>query len=191
MLKSSKIIYKEDHEIEAIRQSCPVGWSKVLAHVAKTIRPGISGLEIDRQAEDLIRSHGAVPGFKGYGGFPNTLCISVNEQVVHGIPSNMEFQNGDIVSVDCGVILNEYYGDSAYTFALGEVEERTLDLLRVTKTSLYKAVEAAKVGNRMGDIGYAVQSYAEGSFGYGVVRELVGHGIGKSLHEGTRCAQFW
>lgn len=176
------IIYKTDEEIELIRESCLLV-CKALAHVGSVIRPGITGEQIDKEAEQLIRDHNAVPGFKGYRGFPGTLCISVNEGVVHGIPSKKEFQNGDVVSVDCGVLMNEFFGDSAYTFALGEVDERTMELLRVTNTSLYKGIEKAVSGARIGDIGYAVQNYCERQNSYGVVRELVGHGLGQNLHE--------
>ena len=176
------IYYKTAEEIELIRQSCLLV-SKTLTHVASRIRPGISGKEIDKEAEELIRDHGGVPGFKGYNGFPSTLCVSINEAVVHGIPSESEFQDGDIVSVDCGVFMNGFFGDSAFTFALGVVEEETMELLRVTNTSLYKAIDNAVVGKRLGDIGFAVQEYCERQHKYGVVRELVGHGIGRELHE--------
>lgn len=176
------IYYKTAEEIELIRQSCLLV-SKTLAHVASIIRPGISGKRIDAEAEELIRDHHAVPAFKGYNGFPATLCISINEAVVHGIPSKDEFSNGDIVSVDCGVIMNGFFGDAAYTFALGDVEEATMELLRVTNTSLYKAIDNAVEGKRLGDIGFAVQEYCERIHPYGVVRELVGHGIGRELHE--------
>ena len=176
------IYYKTAEEIELIRQSCLLV-SKTLAHVASIIRPGITGKQIDEEAEALIKDHGAVPGFKGYNGFPATLCVSINEAVVHGIPSENEFQDGDIVSVDCGVFMNGFFGDAAYTFALGNVDEATMELLRVTNTSLYKAIDNAVVGKRLGDIGFAVQEYCERQHKYGVVRELVGHGIGRELHE--------
>lgn len=182
------IFYKTDEEIEYIRQSCLLV-SKTLALVGSLIRPGITGKEIDEKAEELIRDHGAVPGFKGYGGFPATLCVSKNEAVVHGIPTEKEFQDGDIVSVDCGVIMNEFYGDAAYTFALGNVDDKTMDLLEVTKTSLYKGIEQVQIGNRLGDIGASIQEYCEG-FRYGVVRELVGHGIGKNLHEDPQVPNY-
>ncbi|MGB1216500.1 MAG: type I methionyl aminopeptidase, partial [Saprospiraceae bacterium] len=132
----------------------------------------------------------AVPGFKGYGGFPATLCISINEGVVHGIPTKKEFKDGDIVSVDCGSFLNKFYGDSAYTFAVGEVQENTLELLRVTKTSLYKGIDNAIHGKRVEDIGYAIQQYCEKEHKYGVVRELVGHGIGRNLHEAPEVPNY-
>ncbi len=176
------IYYKTAEEIELIRQSCLLV-SKTLAYVASIIRPGISGKRIDKEAEELIRDHNAVPAFKGYNGFPATLCISINEAVVHGIPSKDEFRDGDVVSVDCGVVMDGFFGDSAYTFALGDVEEATMELLRVTNTSLYKAIDNAVEGKRLGDIGFAVQEYCERVHHYGVVRELVGHGIGRELHE--------
>ena len=176
------IYYKTAEEIELIRQSCLLV-SKTLAHVASIIKPGVTGKKIDEEAEALIRDHNAVPGFKGYRGFPATLCVSINEAVVHGIPSENEFQDGDVVSVDCGVFMNGFFGDAAYTFALGNVEEATMELLRVTNTSLYKAIDNAVAGKRLGDIGFAVQEYCERQHKYGVVRELVGHGIGRELHE--------
>ncbi|MCO6487309.1 MAG: type I methionyl aminopeptidase [Phaeodactylibacter sp.] len=184
------VFYKTDEEIEYIRESCLLV-CQALAHVAGIIRPGISGAEIDKAAEELIRDHGAVPSFKGYNGFPATLCVSVNEHVVHGIPSRDQiFREGDLVSVDCGAYLNGFHGDSAYTFALGEVEEEVMELCRVTNTSLYKAIDAAVVGNRLGDIGFAVQQYVEREHKYGVVRELVGHGIGRELHEAPEVPNY-
>ena len=176
------IIYKTDEEIERIRESCLLV-CRVLTHVASVIRPGITGVKIDKEAEEIIRDYGAVPGFKGYRGFPATLCISINEAVVHGIPSDFEFQDKDIVSVDCGTFLNNYFGDAAYTFALGDVDEEVMELLRVTNTALYKGIENAIAGKRLGDIGHAVQHFCEKQHPYGVVRELVGHGIGRELHE--------
>ena len=155
--------------------------SATLAEVGKHIKPGVTTLELDRIAEEFIRSHGAVPGFLGYGGFPTTLCVSVNQQVVHGIPSNYALQEGDIVSVDCGTILKGFYGDSAYTFGVGEISEQNQQLLTVTKEALLKGVEQAVAGNRVGDISAAVQAHAE-KYGYGVVRELVGHGLGRNMH---------
>ncbi len=183
------IYYKTDEEIELIRQSCLLV-CKVLTHVGTVIKPGVTGAQIDKEAEALIRDHGAVPGFKGYRGFPSTLCISVNEQVVHGIPSDKEFQDGDIVSVDCGTFMNEFYGDAAYTFALGEIEPEVMKLLSVTKTSLYKGIEKAVDGKRIGDIGFAIQEYCERKHKYGVVRELVGHGLGRNLHEAPEVPNY-
>ncbi|MBK7409057.1 MAG: type I methionyl aminopeptidase [Saprospirales bacterium] len=176
------IFYKTEEEIVLIRESCLLV-CKTLAHVASLIRPGVTGLQLDKEAETFIRDHRANPGFKGYRGFPASLCISPNEAVVHGIPSKAEFRDGDVVSVDCGVYWNGYFGDSAYTFALGDVKEDVITLLRVTNTSLYLGIEQAIPGNRLGDIGYAIQEYVERRHHYGVVRELVGHGIGKNLHE--------
>lgn len=180
---------KTKEEIELLRESnLLVG--KTLGEVAKIIRPGISTLELDAVAEEFIRSNGAVPGFLGYGDFPNTLCISVNDEVVHGIPSAKRIlQEGDIVSVDCGVLKNGYYGDSAYTFEVGEVSPEVHNLLVATKEALYKGIEQAVVGRRIGDIGSAVQNYCE-SRGYSVVRELVGHGVGKELHEDPQVPNY-
>jgi methionyl aminopeptidase len=173
-------IYKET-EIELIRESSLLV-GKTLAEVAKHIKAGVKTITLDKIAEDYIRSFGATPSFKGYEGFPYALCISVNETVVHGFPSEYELKEGDIVSIDCGVYKNGFHGDSAYTFAVGEISEDKRRLMEVTKESLYKGIEQAKAGNRIGDIGYAIQSLCE-SNGYGVVRELIGHGVGAHLHE--------
>lgn len=175
------IFLKTEEEVELLRENNLLV-SATLAEVGKHIKPGVTTLELDRIAEAFIRSHGAVPGFLGYGGFPNTLCVSVNENVVHGIPSDYALKEGDIVSVDCGTILKGFYGDSAYTFGVGEIAPEVEQLLRVTKESLLKGVEQAVAGNRVGDISAAVQAHAE-SYGYGVVRELVGHGLGRNMHE--------
>lgn len=175
------IFYKTGEEIERIRKSSLLV-GKTLAEVAKKIKPGVSTLELDKLAEEFIRDHGAEPGFLGYGGFPNSLCTSVNEAVVHGIPNDRPLENGDIVSIDCGVLLDEFYGDSAYTFEVGEVTAEVKKLLDVTKACLDLAVQQTVSGNRIGDIGFAVQHHAEKN-GYGVVRELVGHGLGRGLHE--------
>ncbi len=175
------IYFKSEEEIELIRESSLLV-GKTLAEVARVIAPGVKTISLDTLAEDFIRSHGAVPGFKGYNGFPYTLCISVNEQVVHGFPGDRELLEGDVVSVDCGVLLNGFYGDSAYTFPIGEVREDVMQLLRRTRESLYLGIETATDGKRIGDIGFAVQNHVE-PFGYGVVRDLVGHGIGRNLHE--------
>jgi len=184
------VYYKTEEEIELIRQNCLLV-CKALAHVGSIIRPGVSGEQIDKAAEEVIRDHKAKPAFKGYRGFPATLCVSVNDQVVHGIPHREQiFQDGDIVSVDCGVYLNGYYGDAAYTFPLGEVTEEVMELCHVTNTSLYKAIDAAVAGNRLGDVGFAVQEYVERAHGYGVVRELVGHGLGRSLHEAPEVPNY-
>ncbi|MBR9922175.1 MAG: type I methionyl aminopeptidase [Bacteroidetes bacterium] len=176
------IFFKTDEEIELMRQSNLLV-CKTHAHVAAMIRPGITGADLDREAETFIRDHGARPAFKGYNGFPATLCISLNEQVVHGIPSDQVLKEGDVVSLDCGVELNGFFGDSAYTYPIGDPGEEVMKLLRVTNTSLYKGIEQAVTGKRLGDIGFAIQEYVERQNGFGVVRELVGHGIGRNLHE--------
>jgi methionyl aminopeptidase len=184
------VFYKTDEEIEHIRESCLLV-CKVLTHVASKIRPGISGIALDREAEEIIRDYGATPSFKGYNGFPATLCVSVNHDVVHGIPSTGQiFKEGDIVSVDCGAFYNGFHGDAAYTFLLGEVDEAVVKLCQVTKASLYKAIDAARAGNRIGDIGFAVQNYVEREHRYGVVRDLVGHGLGRELHEEPEVPNF-
>ena len=183
-----RVRIKTDEEVELIRlSSLLVG--RTLAEVAKGIQPGVTTLELDAIAESFVRDHGAEPGFKGYGGFPNTLCTSVNAAVVHGIPNDRPLENGDIVSVDCGVLMNGFYGDSAYTFEVGDVSPEIKALLKVTKESLDLAIEQAVVGKRIGDIGHAVQQHAE-SHGYGVVRELVGHGLGKELHEAPEVPNY-
>ena len=179
---------KSEEEIELIRESSRlVGMT--LGEVKKHIRPGISTLELDTIAEEFIRDHGAIPAFKDYAPgfsqtpFPSTLCTSINEVVVHGMPSGQSFlKDGDIISVDCGVLKNGYYGDSAYTFAVGEIAPKVRQLMKVTKESLYKAIEKAVAGNRLGEISSAVQRHVEG-YGYSVVREMVGHGLGQNLHE--------
>ncbi len=183
------ILYKSDEEIDLIRESCSIV-CKALTRVAELIRPGITGLTIDQAAEEVIRDHGAVPGFKGHKGFPATLCISKNECVVHGIPNDVPFAEGDIVSVDCGSYRNSFYGDAAFTFALGEVEPPVMRLLETTYESLYMAIEKAVEGNRMGDVSHAVQYHCERQHRYGVVRELVGHGIGKDLHESPEVPNY-
>jgi methionyl aminopeptidase len=179
---------KTDEEVRLLRESNMLV-SRTLAEVAALIRPGITTLYLDGIAETFIRDNGAIPGFKGYGGFPNTLCTSVNDEVVHGIPSDYVLQEGDIISVDCGVILNGWYGDSAYTFAVGEISEENRMLLEYTRASLEEGVKAAFAGNRIGDISNAVQTKAE-SGGYSVVRELVGHGLGRKLHEQPEVANW-
>lgn len=182
------IYIKTDAEVEFLRESNQLV-SKTLAEVAGHIRPGVTTLRLDEIAEEFIRGHGALPAFKGYAGFPNTLCTSVNDEVVHGIPSGYELKEGDIISVDCGVILNGWYGDSAFTFAVGEVKPEISRLMEYTRASLEAGVREAVAGNRIGDISNAVQSKAE-SGGYSVVRTLVGHGIGKHLHEGPEVPNF-
>tara|TARA_B100001250_G_scaffold91150_1_gene75801 strand:+ start:4501 stop:5274 length:774 start_codon:yes stop_codon:yes gene_type:complete len=182
------IHYKTEEDIDLIRESSLLV-AKTHAEIAGLIKPGISTLALDAIAEEFIRDNGGTPAFKGYNGFPNTLCVSPNDQVVHGIPDNKALEDGGILSVDCGVLMNGYYGDSAFTYEVGEVDDEIRLLLKVTKDSLYKGIEMAIAGNRIGDIGYAVQQYAE-SFGYGVVRELVGHGVGKNLHESPEVPNY-
>lgn len=175
------IKYKTREEIELLRKSNQFV-SETLAELAKYIKPGVTTKHLDQIAESFIRDHGAVPGFLGYRGFPATLCTSVNSVVVHGIPSSYELREGDIISIDCGVVMNGYYGDSAYTFPVGPISDEVYQLLKVTRESLFKGIEQAMEGHRIGDIGSAVQNHAE-SHGFSVVREMVGHGLGKSLHE--------
>jgi methionyl aminopeptidase len=179
---------KTDEEIGLLKESNMLV-SRTLAEIAALIRPGITTLYLDTVAESFIRDNGATPAFKGYGGFPGTLCTSVNDEVVHGIPSDYILKAGDIISVDCGVILNGWYGDSAYTFAVGEIKEEVRRLLNFTRAALEEGVKEAVAGNRVGDISCAVQTKAE-SGGYSVVRELVGHGIGKKLHEQPEVANW-
>jgi methionyl aminopeptidase len=174
-------LIKSKEEIELIRESALLV-SKTLGMLAAEIRPGLNTLYLDSLAETYIRDHGAVPGFLGLYGFPNTLCISPNSQVVHGIPNKEEVKEGDILSIDCGVLKNGFYGDHAYTFEVGEVKNEIKKLLKVAKESLYLGIAEFKKGNRTGDVGYAIQNYNE-SNGYSVVRELVGHGLGKEMHE--------
>lgn len=176
------IYLKTDEEIELMYLANQLV-GKTLGEIAKHIEPGVSTLHLDKIAEEFIRDHGAVPAFLGYGGFPNSICASINENVVHGIPSDKTILNeGDVISVDCGTILNGFVGDSAYTFCVGEVEEKVKKLLITTKESLFKGIEQACEGHRVGDIGNAIQNYCEEK-GYSVVRELVGHGIGQKMHE--------
>jgi methionyl aminopeptidase len=179
---------KTDEEVGLLRESNLLV-SRALAEIASNIRPGITTLYLDKIAESFILDNGATPAFKGYGGFPNALCTSVNDEVVHGIPSDYVLKEGDIISVDCGVILNGWYGDSAYTFPVGEISEDVRRLLDYTRASLEDGVKEAVAGNRVGDISFAVQTKAE-SGGYSVVRELVGHGLGRKLHEPPEVANF-
>ncbi len=172
---------KTTEEIELLRESSLLV-GRTLAEVARYIKPGVATKKLDEIAETFILDNKAIPGFKGMYGFPATLCISINDHVVHGIPGDRILEEGDIVSVDCGVLKNEFYGDSAYTFAVGEVSEEVRALMDATKESLYKGIEQAVHGNRVGDIGHAVQTYVEAK-GYSVVRDLVGHGLGRKLHE--------
>lgn len=187
------IYLKTEDEIESLRKANLLV-SATLAEIAKIVEPGITTRQLDSLAEQFIRDHGAIPTFKGYpnpygSSFPASICTSVNEVVVHGIPDDKPLSEGDIVSVDCGTLLDGFCGDSCYTFCVGEVRPEIQQLLQVTKESLYKAIEQAVVGHRIGDIGYAVQSHCEQN-GYGVVREFVGHGIGHEMHEDPQIPNY-
>lgn len=187
------IYLKTDEEIELLREANLLV-SKTLAEIAKVIEPGVTTNKLDLLAETFIRDHGAIPTFKGFPNpngtpFPASICASVNDQVVHGIPNDVELRDGDIVSIDCGTLLNGYCGDSCYTFAVGEITDEVKYLLDVTKQSLYLGIEQAIVGKRIGDISYAVQNHCE-SNGFGVVREFVGHGIGKDMHEDPQVPNY-
>ena len=186
--KDKMIFYRSDEEIALIKISAQV-LGKAHAEVAKLIRPGIATKELDKVAETFIKDNGGSPSFLGYNKFPASLCISVNDVVVHGFPSKYELRDGDIISIDCGVKLNGYHSDSAYTYPVGDVSPAVRRLLTRTKESLYLGLEKAVEGNRVGDIGYAVQTYAE-KFGYSVVRELVGHGVGQDLHEAPEVPNY-
>ena len=179
---------KSLEEIELMRESALIV-SMTLGMLAGEVKPGVSTLSLDALAETFIRDHGAVPGFLGLYDFPNTLCMSPNAQVVHGIPNKKALQEGDIISIDCGALKNGFYGDHAYTFEVGEVATDVKKLLAVTKASLYKGIAAFKAGNRVGDVGYAIQEFTE-KHGYGVVRELVGHGLGQSMHEDPEMPNY-
>ena len=180
--------YKTSEEIEIIKESAQI-LGKAHAEVGKLIKPGAKTSDMDQVAEEFIRDHGGEPSFLGYNGFPYTLCVSPNEQVVHGFPSDKELQEGDILSIDCGVYYKGFHSDSAYTYPVGEVSAEHKQLLKVTKESLYKGIEEVVVGKRIGDISYAIQNYVEG-YGYTVVRELVGHGLGKELHESPEVPNY-
>jgi len=182
------IKYKTREEIELMRESAQLV-SKTLGMLAPKIVPGAIPLELDKMAEEFIRDHGGEPGFLGMYGFPNSLCMSPNAQVVHGIPGKDPLKEGDILSVDCGVYMNEFYGDHAYTFAVGEVDVDTQRLLADTKESLYVGIREVVVGNRIGDIGAAIQEFTEAR-GYGIVRELVGHGLGRKMHEEPQVPNY-
>ena len=179
---------KKEYEIDLIRESSLLV-AKTHAEIVSMIKPGVCTLDLDQRAEEFIRDNGGIPAFKGYNGFPNTLCISPNNQVVHGIPNYKKIENGDILSVDCGVLMNGYFGDSAFTYEVCEVDYDSIQLIQITKEALYKGIELAIEGNFVGDISYAVQQYAE-SYGYEVVRELVGHGLGKNLHESPEVPNY-
>ena len=182
------IIAKTKEEIELMREAALVV-SKTLGMLASEVKPGVTTLYLDKLAEDFIREQGAIPGFLGLYDFPNTLCMSPNAQIVHGIPNDTPLKEGDIISIDCGAIKNEFYGDHAYTFAVGEIAPEVEKLLRITKESLYMGIRELKIGKRSGDVGYAIQQYCEAE-GYGVVRELVGHGLGKTMHEDPEMPNY-
>ncbi|QOR75253.1 MAG: type I methionyl aminopeptidase [Thermoflavifilum sp.] len=183
------IVYKSEEEIDRIRKSARLV-SLTLAEIARHLKPGMATREIDLLAEAYIREQGAIPSFKNYQGYPASCCVSVNDRVVHGIPDAYKLREGDIVSVDCGVLLDGFHGDSAYTFAIGRVDEAVLALMAATKTALYRGIEQAIAGNRVGDIAFAIQQYTEKQRGYGVVRELVGHGVGRELHEEPQVPNY-
>lgn len=182
------IITKNPEEIELMRESALIV-SKTLGMLAPHIKPGVTTLELDKMAEEFIRDHGAEPGFLGMYDFPNSLCMSPNAQVVHGIPNDKPLEEGDIISIDCGALKNGFYGDHAYTFEVGEVKPEVKELLKATKESLYVGIREFKIGNRVGDVGYAIQKYTEDR-GYGVVRELVGHGLGADMHEDPEMPNY-
>ena len=184
----SKIILKSKEEIELLRQS-NILVSKTIGLISKHIKPGVKTIELDKMAEEFIRDNHGIPGFKGYNNFPNTLCTSINDEIVHGIPSYRELKEGDIITIDCGVIMNEFYGDSAYTFPVGEVKEEIKQLLKITKESLYKGIEKSIIGNRLGNIGFAIQNHVQQN-SYFVIRDLSGHGIGRDLHEEPRILNY-
>ncbi|MEO8413722.1 MAG: type I methionyl aminopeptidase [Ginsengibacter sp.] len=183
------IIYKTHDETELIRQSCLLV-NNTIAEIAKHLKPGVSTLYLNNLADAFIRDHGAIPSFKNYHGFPFACCMSVNDAVVHGYPTNRELKEGDVLSADVGTFKNGFHGDSAYTFALVSVDDAIKKLMRITKEALYKGIEKAITGNRVGDIAFAIQEHTERKNGYGVVRELVGHGLGKDLHEDPQVPNY-
>ncbi|GAC1530591.1 MAG: type I methionyl aminopeptidase [Sediminibacterium sp.] len=183
------IIYKTEAEVASMKEAALLV-SKTLTEVAKVLKPGMTTLQVDKICADFVKDHHAVPSFYQYRGYPHHVCTSVNDVVVHGFPDATPLKEGDIVSVDMGVILNGWHGDHAYTFILGEVGKEVLQLVKVTKESLYKGIEKATINNRIGDISYAIQEHTEKKYGYGVVRELVGHGLGKSLHEDPQVPNY-
>lgn len=182
------IIPKTREQIELMRESALIV-SKTLGMIAQEIKPGVTTLYLDKLAEEFIRDHGAVPSFLGLYGFPNSLCMSPNSQVVHGIPNNIPLENGDVISVDCGAFKNGYHGDHAYSFEIGDVSPETKKLLKITKESLYVGIREFRIGNRVEDVGNAIQNYCEKE-GYGVVRELVGHGLGTKMHEDPEMPNY-
>jgi methionyl aminopeptidase len=182
------IYYKSEEEIELIRESGEI-LSRAHGEIAREVKPGVKTIQLNKLAEEYIMDNGGIPSFKDYNGFPYTLCMSLNDSVVHGFPSDIELKEGDIVSIDCGVFYKGFHSDCAYTYPIGEISREKEELLKVTKESLYKGIEKAVVGNRIGDVGFAVQNHVEG-FGYSVVRELVGHGLGKDLHEAPEVPNY-
>lgn len=183
------IIYKTNEQVELMRKSALLV-SKTLSLIATMLKPGITTISLDNTIGEIIRDHNAVPSFLNYNGYPYNSCISVNDVVVHGFPTKSELKDGDIVSIDVGVILNGWHGDHAYTFAIGDPGKEVMQLIKVTKESLYKGIEKAIAGNRIGDIGFAIQEHTEKKHGYGVVRELVGHGLGRSMHEDPQMPNY-
>lgn len=183
------IYFKTEDEVELIRKSNLIV-SRTLALVASELKVGVTGKYLDKLAEEFIKDNGGSPAFKNYNGFPASLCISPNEVIVHGIPNDKPFESGDIISIDCGVNLDGFYGDCAYTFLLGEVEDEVVELCRITNEALYRGIRKARPGSRVGDIGYAIQNFTEREHNYSVVRELVGHGVGKQLHESPEIPNF-
>jgi methionyl aminopeptidase len=182
------IFLKSDEEVLLIKESAQI-LGKAHAEVAKWIKPGVVTKQLDKVADEFIRDNKGYPSFKGYNGFPSALCISLNETVVHGFPSQYQLKEGDVISIDCGVKLNGFHSDSAYTYPVGNVSSEVINLLKRTKQSLYLGIEQATEGKRVGDIGYSIQTYVE-RFGYGVVRELVGHGVGRNLHESPEVPNY-
>ena len=187
--RNNMMIHKTEAEILFMKEAATLV-SKALTEVANVLKPGMSTLQIDELCAEFVKDHKAIPSFYNYRGYPHNVCASVNDVVVHGFPNDVPLKDGDIVSIDLGVILNGWHGDHAYTFILGEVPKEVLQLVRVTKESLYKGIEKAIINNRVGDISYAIQEHTEGKHGYGVVRELVGHGLGKSLHEDPQVPNY-
>ncbi len=182
------ITYKTEEDIDIIKEGAQI-LGKAHAEVAKLIKEGIKTKELDKVAFEFIKDHGGHPSFKGFNGFPYALCISVNENVVHGFPGEYQIKNGDIISIDCGVFYKGFHSDSAYTYPIGEVSDEVMNLLKVTKESLYVGIDSARKGNRIGDIGFAIQQFVE-KHGYTIIRELVGHGVGKDLHESPEVPNY-
>ncbi len=183
------ILYKTEAEVALMKEAATLV-SKTLTEVAKILKAGVTTMQLDKLCYEFVKDHKAIPSFLNYNGYPYTICASVNDVVVHGFPNDVALKEGDIVSIDMGVILNGWHGDHAYTFAIGEMSEEKAKLIRVTKESLYKGIEKAIVNNRIGDIAYAIQEHTEYQNGYGVVRELVGHGLGRSLHEDPQVPNY-